>query len=94
MEDVLNSKSRLGSTAKILFGFLSYVYKSRYFASSYHYANKPMLYTAIFHGCKNVNFRFKNIIFFLFLLITLIVGTLNEAFLMSARIYVLEQIRK
>ena len=27
-----------------------------------HYANTPMQYTAIFHGCKNVNFQ---IIFFL-----------------------------
>ena len=23
----------------------------------YHYANTPMKYTAIFHGCKNVNFQ-------------------------------------
>ena len=38
---------------------------------------------AIFHGCKNVNFQIKFLIFFLFLLKTLIVGTrlnrLNEA---------------
>ena len=25
-----------------------------------HYANTPMQYTAIFHGCKNVNFQMKN----------------------------------
>ena len=25
--------------------------------TAYHYANKPMQYTAIFHGCKNVNFQ-------------------------------------
>ena len=25
----------------------------------YHYANTPMQYTAIFHGCKNVNFQMK-----------------------------------
>ena len=24
---------------------------------SKHYANTPMQYTAIFHGCKNVNFQ-------------------------------------
>ena len=35
---------------------------------NHHYANTPMLYTAIFHGCKNVNFQMKkyDIIFFLF----------------------------
>ena len=25
----------------------------------HHYANTPMQYTAIFHGCKNYNFRMK-----------------------------------
>ena len=25
----------------------------------FHYANTPMQYTAIFHGCKNVNFQMK-----------------------------------
>ena len=42
-----------------------------------HYANKPMQYTAIFHGCKNVHVQVKffNLIFFLFLLKALIVGT-------------------
>ena len=25
-----------------------------------HYANTPMKYTAIFHGCKNGNFQMKN----------------------------------
>ena len=25
-----------------------------------HYANTPMQYTAIFHGCKNDNFQMKN----------------------------------
>ena len=25
-----------------------------------HYANTPMQYTAIFHGCKNINFQIKN----------------------------------
>ena len=24
-----------------------------------HYANTPMQYTAIFHGCKNVHFQMK-----------------------------------
>ena len=41
----------------------------------YHYANTPMQYTAIFHGCKNVNFQMKIFNIFLFLLKTLIVGT-------------------
>ena len=40
-----------------------------------HYANTPMQYTAIFHGCKNVNFQMKMFNIFLFLLKTLIVGT-------------------
>ena len=32
-----------------------------------HYANMPVQYTAIFHGCKNRNFQIKkNVIFFLF----------------------------
>ena len=35
-----------------------------------HYANMPMQYTAIFHGCKNYNFQMKNVIFFLFWLKT------------------------
>ena len=30
-----------------------------------HYANTPMQYTAIFHGCKNDNFQMKSFIFFL-----------------------------
>ena len=28
-------------------------------SGSLHYANTPMQYTAIFHGCKNVNFQMK-----------------------------------
>ena len=32
---------------------------------SNHYANTPMLYTAIFHDCKNVNFQMKNCDIFL-----------------------------
>ena len=31
-----------------------------------HYENTPMQYTAIFHGCKNVNFLMKNYNIFLF----------------------------
>ena len=31
-----------------------------------HYANTPMQYTAIFHGCKNFNFQMKNYIFLIF----------------------------
>ena len=42
---------------------------------SMHYANTPMQYTAIFHGCKNVNFQMKKYNIFLFLRKTLIVGT-------------------
>ena len=30
-----------------------------------HYANTPMQYTAIFHGCKKINFQMKNYIIFL-----------------------------
>ena len=30
-----------------------------------HYANMPMQYTAIFHGCKNANFQMKNYNIFL-----------------------------
>ena len=30
-----------------------------------HYANTPMQYIAIFHGCKNVNFQMKNYNIFL-----------------------------
>ena len=41
-----------------------------------HHANTPIQYTAIFHGCKNVNFQIKKIkYFFLFLLKTLIMVT-------------------
>ena len=29
--------------------------------STIYYANMPMQYTAIFHGCKNVNFQMKQI---------------------------------
>ena len=29
------------------------------FPSQYHYENMSMQYTAIFHGCKNVNFLMK-----------------------------------
>ena len=31
-----------------------------------HYENTPMQYTAIFHGCENVNFQMKNYDIFLF----------------------------
>ena len=30
-----------------------------------HYANMPVQYTAIFHGCKNDNFQLKNCDIFL-----------------------------
>ena len=41
-----------------------------------HYANMPMQYIAIFHDCENGNFSVKKkVIFFLFLLKTLIVVT-------------------
>ena len=29
-----------------------------------HYANIPMQYTAIFHGCKNENFQLKSFDYF------------------------------
>ena len=48
-----------------------YALSSAYVSTTYpwggcnlHYANTPMLYTAIFHGCKIVNFQMKNITFF------------------------------
>ena len=31
-----------------------------------HYANMPMQYTAIFHGCKNYNSQMKNCDVFLY----------------------------
>ena len=31
----------------------------------FHYANTPMKYTAIFHGCKNVHFQMKIVNIFL-----------------------------
>ena len=37
-------------------------------SEKYHYANTPMQYTAIFHGCKTVNFQTKNYNIFLFFL--------------------------
>ena len=48
---------------------------SEYTKQVSHYANTPMQYTAIFHGCKNVHFQMIFLIFCLFLLKTLIVGT-------------------
>ena len=43
---------------------------------TFHYANTPILYTAIFHGCKKVNFQMEKYHIFLFLCSkTLIVGT-------------------
>ena len=33
--------------------------------SIFHYANMPMQYTAIFHGCKNGNFQMNNCDIFL-----------------------------
>ena len=39
-----------------------------------HYADTPMQYTAIFHGCKNVNFQMKNYNIFLFLLLNIDCG--------------------
>ena len=37
-----------------------------YLKFHYHYANMPVQYTAIFHGCKNVYFQMK--IFDIFLI--------------------------
>ena len=44
-------------------------------ADTIHYANTPMQYTAIFHGCKNVDYQMKNYNIFLIFAQTLIVGT-------------------
>ena len=52
----------------------SFALKKHETINAAHYANTPMQYTAIFHGCENFNFHMKNVIFFLFLLKTLIVG--------------------
>ena len=56
-------------------------------AVGYHYANTPMQYTAIFHGCKNVNFQMKTYNIFLIFAQNIDCGyTLeppNEAVLMS-----------
>ena len=41
----------------------------------YHYENKSMQYTAIFHAYKNNNFQMKNCDILLLLLKTEIVGT-------------------
>ena len=35
-------------------------------ARHFHYDNTPMQYTAIFHGCKNLNFQMKKCDIFLF----------------------------
>ena len=35
------------------------------FVTFIHYANTPMQYTAIFHGCKNGNFQMKKCEIFL-----------------------------
>ena len=35
-------------------------YQRRISGKGKHYANTPMKYTAIFHGCKNDNFQMKN----------------------------------
>ena len=62
-----------------------------FYVSITHYENTPMLYTAIFHGCKKDNFQIKNYDIFLFVLLkTYIVGTrsnrLSEAVLTSTHI--------
>ena len=38
---------------------------TKYGNTSIHYANAPMQYTAIFHGCKNDKFHMKNCDIFL-----------------------------
>ena len=44
-----------------------HIYVASFSAKPKHYANTPMQYKAIFHGCKkNVNFQMKNYIFFVF----------------------------
>ena len=54
--------SYLSSVVKRIIKFLDKLY-----SKTFHYANTPMKYTAIFHGCKNVNFQIiKNNIFLIF----------------------------
>ena len=36
------------------------------FIETVHYANMPVSYTAIFHGCENDNFQMKRDIFLIF----------------------------
>ena len=45
-----------------------------------HYANTPMQYTAIFHGCKNYNFQMKNCDVFLILNEAVLTSTHNLCF--------------
>ena len=47
----------------------------RHVNNSFYYANTPMQYTAIFHGCKTVNFQMKIFKIFLIFAKTLIVDT-------------------
>ena len=63
-----------------LFAFLLYVHGKQL---SSHYANTPMQYTAIFHGCKNVHFQMK--VFNIFLIFA------QNIELWVPTIYVLEQ---
>ena len=54
-----------------------------------HYENIPMQYTAIFHGCKNVNFQMKNSDIFL-----IFAQNIDFGYTLGTRvptIYVLEQ---
>ena len=60
-----------------------------------HYNDTPMLYIAIFHGCKNDNFQMKNYHIFLFLLVGTHWNCLTEAIQTSTHIlYFRVKIRK
>ena len=56
---------------------LNFSYPTAISEKDIHYANTPMQYTAIFHGCKNSNFQMKKYN------ILLIFAKNNEVVLMS-----------
>ena len=57
-----------------------------------HYDNTPMLYTAIFHSCKNGNFQMKNYYDLFFFVRNIVCGSTLEPPHRVPTIYVLEQI--
>ena len=53
------------SNNKYISSFSKHFCMKNTYLREYHYENMPMQYTAIFHGCKNVNFQMKNYNIFL-----------------------------